>query len=79
LVVSAVVFAPAIAIACLQALACMFVAVAALALLVVGKQFVAPGADVQTANLLMVAAVFGALALGSFAALRALRRATGSR
>jgi hypothetical protein len=73
------VFAPAIAIACLQALMYMFVAVAVLALLVVGKQFVAPGTDVQTGNLLMVAAVFVALALGSFAALRALRRASGSR
>ncbi len=70
------VFAPAIAIACLQVLGwlCLFVTALCAALLL--KQFVAPNDQLDRTAVLMVGALFGLGGLGCRFGASALRRAT---
>jgi hypothetical protein len=73
------VFAPAMGIACLQALSWLCLLVAALALAAVIRQAVAPSGNIELGQMLAVAAVFGAGGFGCRWGAAALRRVAGGR
>jgi hypothetical protein len=72
------VFAPAVAIACLQVLGWLCLLVAALCVGLMLKQFVLPNESIDRAAVIMLAASFGLGGLGCRWGASALRRATGA-